>query len=1278
MPKAPHRVVPGPGVSDAFITLAQENLNRIATQNEDDILKRNGLRLCHPSELGISRRQDKSSLRFTAKTEAALLNEKYAQLGNRRQLHRSFGDGDPPITLFTSNHKSGVDARVKVASEGRGICRGLIRRTAISPEKATQGSVKALCAASRPFEQHLQQQSAPGVGDISSEDENIRKDLETVLEAFRNFEDEKNDAERPSANTASYDEPNSRLRTSHLSRLATQYYGNASLLSRGCSSRSHSCQRGLPGSQRLASTSVSAEPNVSATSINRNLKASATSDIMTDPPFVRGNATLQPGIGGQNIRQHLKLWQAHHNNTVYSAPDGSATLSPMSNKAQNTITQSGEDDSYAIISREDDVEIELPPQVDEEEGMLSVIHAPKWFKQGDLVEHWAFGEPMLTLFIKNFEMGNALFYTERGSWLLRKSRVSLFSVPGFIDPEDLKDILPFAPSEERAEFILDRLQPMSIHAPREAGAKVLDKMRRFHMASNSLYRKHADRLNRGYEIMAPESHNAGWRTISLQDATMEIMQKRAVSDLTPVMLWTVHRTLCKMQNVITDLHTHRMNPEFKFISKQNLRDLDMVKDWMREFQEIDTEQRTVIHDQSHGTSRDGTLRNPISFFVEKARKAILASRQTRQVSPTGYVGPSSNKIEPSVSDYAIWRATLSESLTRTDRIIIRYMDTWVATRYLNSNTNYPALGPMILRAVGLYSNHDLDESTGFTFLQELGIVSPWQNRTAYLAHSGLPGHNIHHPITVARKKAQRQLTDIKMRDTMIEYRRDWGDLPVYCIDGIETTERDDGVSLEESNGETWVHVHVANPSAFIAPDSAFAAYAAKLSESVYLPGVKYPMVEPKLSEEYFALGPGRPCITFSAKVDAVGELSECSISHGTVHNVHYITPHRLERQLGLRDGAERPLTTLLTVGGIIPPIMKEEKEHSACSDRPLTDADLQTLHKLRVIAKTTQRRRERHGAFTLEGQSTFKDIVSPVVFFGRGIQDTPRPLSNNIQRYDGDPIVSIVSRPDSVRSIDAMVTQLMILAGEVAANWCQKRHVPIPYRGIRVNPAPCFPPLDFKREVIDPQLEKQGFADEVDLLRYLRALGSGDCSASPLDHTLLGLPAYTKATSPLRRYCDLLTHWQIEAQIRQEKETKLSFEKNQDTSYLPFAHEEVEASCRRIVARGGQISNVRNATIAHWYNQALFRAFYFKEAPLPETFNVRVVFKGHVVNRTRAYLLGWGRFVELQDESLTAICNGDYQVGDIWQVRIQEIRPYTSSVLMEPIKLISRNIEIRK
>jgi exoribonuclease-2 len=101
-----------------------------------------------------------------------------------------------------------------------------------------------------------------------------------------------------------------------------------------------------------------------------------------------------------------------------------------------------------------------------------------------------------------------------------------------------------------------------------------------------------------------------------------------------------------------------------------------------------------------------------------------------------------------------------------------------------------------------------------------------------------------------------------------------------------------------------------------------------------------------------------------------------------------------------------------------------------------------------------------------------------------------------------------------------MVAEMMVLAGEVAARFARQNGIPVPYR---LQPAPELPPP----EVLDlyPQGPVRSFA-------IMRCLSRAEVATQPGRHTGLGLDAYCQVTSPIRRYLDLVAHYQIKAFLR--------------------------------------------------------------------------------------------------------------------------------------------------
>lgn len=104
----------------------------------------------------------------------------------------------------------------------------------------------------------------------------------------------------------------------------------------------------------------------------------------------------------------------------------------------------------------------------------------------------------------------------------------------------------------------------------------------------------------------------------------------------------------------------------------------------------------------------------------------------------------------------------------------------------------------------------------------------------------------------------------------------------------------------------------------------------------------------------------------------------------------------------------------------------------------------------------------------------------------------------------------VLIRPIERTGSRSMVTELMLMAGEAAARYCQARELPIPYA---TQPTP---------ERIDQPNSMAGMYAYRRLFKPSRTV-----VGEPGRHFGLGLDAYTRATSPLRRYGDLLVHQQL-------------------------------------------------------------------------------------------------------------------------------------------------------
>lgn len=144
-----------------------------------------------------------------------------------------------------------------------------------------------------------------------------------------------------------------------------------------------------------------------------------------------------------------------------------------------------------------------------------------------------------------------------------------------------------------------------------------------------------------------------------------------------------------------------------------------------------------------------------------------------------------------------------------------------------------------------------------------------------------------------------------------------------------------------------------------------------------------------------------------------------------------------------------------------------------------------------------------------------------------------------------------------------LVAEMMILAGEVAARYAQTHQLALPFRS---QPQPELPP--------DEEL-LQLPAGPVRACAIRRCMPRSEMSITPARHASLGLDSYTQVTSPIRRYSDLLTHFQIKAHLRGEQP--------------PFSPEEVKEVMIGVTTASQEASLVERQTQRYWALEYLRR-----------------------------------------------------------------------------------------
>lgn len=137
-----------------------------------------------------------------------------------------------------------------------------------------------------------------------------------------------------------------------------------------------------------------------------------------------------------------------------------------------------------------------------------------------------------------------------------------------------------------------------------------------------------------------------------------------------------------------------------------------------------------------------------------------------------------------------------------------------------------------------------------------------------------------------------------------------------------------------------------------------------------------------------------------------------------------------------------------------------------------------------------------------------------------------------------------------------LVAEMMILAGEVAARYSQENNVPVPFR---TQPQPELPP---EEELMQLQ------AGPVRACAIRRCMPKSEMSITPARHASLALEGYTQVTSPIRRYTDLLAHFQLKAHLRGDP--------------LPFTGEQLQEVMMSVTSTTQEAVLVERQTNRYW------------------------------------------------------------------------------------------------
>lgn len=321
-------------------------------------------------------------------------------------------------------------------------------------------------------------------------------------------------------------------------------------------------------------------------------------------------------------------------------------------------------------------------------------------------------------------------------------------------------------------------------------------------------------------------------------------------------------------------------------------------------------------------------------------------------------------------------------------------------------------------------------------------------------------------------------------------RTDFRSIPIFTIDGADTKDIDDAVSIEKTSDGYTLGVHIADVSHYVKPLSALDNEAFKRGTSVYYANRVVPMLPKELSNGICSLNPQEDRLSFSVvmQVSKSGELESYKFHKGIVRS-------RVK-------GVYSEVNAILN-GSASEKVKRKYQE---------VYESILIMDELADILIDNRKK--------------------------RGCPEIETPESKLIIGAD-DVCINVKSRTRG--KAEMVIEEFMLLANQSAANLGRTLQIPFVYRVHEVPPVDkvdhlkeCLTQLgvqypaftDVKPSNMAEILNNAKGTDKFELINMLvlRSMSKAKYDRSPIGHFGLALRDYSHFTSPIRRYPDLAIH----------------------------------------------------------------------------------------------------------------------------------------------------------
>ncbi|KAI7886793.1 RNB-domain-containing protein [Lichtheimia hyalospora FSU 10163] len=512
-------------------------------------------------------------------------------------------------------------------------------------------------------------------------------------------------------------------------------------------------------------------------------------------------------------------------------------------------------------------------------------------------------------------------------------------------------------------------------------------------------------------------------------------------------------------------------------------------------------------------------------------------------------------------------------LTKQDARFINFVADWAKSPDSALKSPHDVYAPTILKALGCYKEDTFaDKSLAMRFLKQVGMLKPWDNLFLFQNTSTVDEFLWSDRARESQQKldgyarsfleGQADRAGFYARDPCDSLRHDFGTLPVYTVDDPSAIEIDDGVSIERipgSENACWLHIHIADPTAFIPPDHPMQQIMQQRVQTLYMPETHISMLPRSLGELKFSLGEtahtlrdgSQYAFSFSAKLDTRnGSILDWHVRPSVVRKVHKIYYDDLDTLLEPYVPTISDPHVHLDTSFVHPHDNNNAVQQTKTTTVPQeAEKDLIDIYKL---IRTHQLARIRNGSLGFIRPA-------PLVMLDGSPIDLPMLNFKGKPHYATQvPTLRVALDRSAVSPARQMVAETMILGGRVVSQCAREHGLQIPHRTQTWRPED---DAELRQEMLDARDPETGMLPMHRMLNYMNLLPPAMATTTPgLPHVLMGITdGYVKATSPLRRYMDMIVHWQLKAHVLG---TKAPFDGDTLTTLVP----QLEAREKRLMA----------------------------------------------------------------------------------------------------------------